>query len=601
MSRVSAVFAALAAATVFVAQLAAAPPDKDARNELTPHTDTVAAMPDYRTKGAWQARRARLRTQVLAAAGLLPLPERTPLNPQIFGRLERDGYTVEKVLLETWPGFYLGGNLYRPRAAGRHPAVLKAHGHWSYGRLEHQPLAEQQTLCANLAQQGYVVFNYDMVGYDDTVQVPHAFGGPREELWSFGPFGLQLWNSIRALDFVESLDSVDPERIGMTGASGGGTQTFALYAVDDRVRCAAPVNMISARMQGGDACENAPGLRVGTSNVEIGALMAPRPLLMVSASGDWTTHTPEEEFPAIRRIFALYGRPEDVSNAHFDAPHNFHKGSREAVYQFFARHLGGRTGEEAVPEKEIEPERLQDVLALHGRSLPEGALTYEGLFAAWREASQRQTKAAGDRALLRQHLATSMGVEWPERVLAAGPKLAAGELVLGRPDRGDRVIGTFAPGKGRPALVLHPEGGEGARRSQAVKRLKAAERPVMTIDAFQTGAARVARDRSHRYFLTFNRSDDACRLQDVLTALSYLTGLGQGSVEVIGLERAALWALFGAALAPGGVELGGEAPASVDLTDDDLVREFFVPGLQRGGGVAAALRLAIRSESPRRR
>ena len=280
------------------------------------------AMPEFRSLAEWEARRERLRAQILAAAGLRPLPERTPLRPAGVRPTGAGGLHGREGLLETLPGFYLGGNLYRPRGtAARHPGVLKAHGHWNYGRLEHQPLAEQQTLCANLAQQGYVVFNYDMVGYNDTVQTPHSFGGPREDLWSFGPLGLQLWNSIRALDFLQSLEDVDPDRIGMTGASGGGTQTFLLYAVDERVRCAAPVNMISGIMQGGDPCENAPGLRVGTSNVEIGAMMAPRPLLMVSATGDWTKNTPGEEFPAIRRALrSSSGRPEAVENAHFDAP-----------------------------------------------------------------------------------------------------------------------------------------------------------------------------------------------------------------------------------------------------------------------------------------
>ena len=351
------------------------------------------AMPEFPSLALWEARRegSARRSWPRRASSRCPSARRS--DPQVFGRLEREGYTVEKVLLETLPGFYLGGNLYRPRGtAARHPGVLKAHGHWNYGRLEHQPLAEQQTLCANLAQQGYVVFNYDMVGYNDTVQTPHSFGGPREDLWSFGPLGLQLWNSIRALDFLQSLEDVDPDRIGMTGASGGGTQTFLLYAVDERVRCAAPVNMISGIMQGGDPCENAPGLRVGTSNVEIGAMMAPRP----AAHGVGHRRLDEEHagggVPGHPACLALFGRPEAVENAHFDAPHNFHRGSREAVYRFFARHLLGEAHDEEVREKELDPEPLQNVLALHGRGLPEGALTFEELF----DVLARDVRPAGD-------------------------------------------------------------------------------------------------------------------------------------------------------------------------------------------------------------
>src|SRR5215472_195530 len=130
-----------------------------------------------------------------------------------------------------------------------------------------------------------------------------------------------------AIDFLQFLPDVDPERIAMTGASGGGTQTFLLYAVDDRIKWAAPVNMISAIMQGGSPCENAANLRVGVFNVEIGAMMAPRPLLRVAATGDWTRNTPREEYPAIRHIYELYDRAADLEMKQFDAPHNYNRDS----------------------------------------------------------------------------------------------------------------------------------------------------------------------------------------------------------------------------------------------------------------------------------
>jgi hypothetical protein len=258
-------------------------------------------MPEYRTLRDWEARREHLRKQILSAAGLLPMPEKTFLHRQIFGRVERGEYSIEKVLLETLPGFYLGGNLYRPRnRSGKLPAVLTPHGHWTYGRLEHQAEFSGQALGISLARQGYIAFAYDMVGYNDTIQTPHDFGGPPEQLWSFGPLGLQLWNSIRVVDFLQSLEDVDPERIAVTGASGGGTQTFLVAAVDDRVKYSAPVNMISAIMQGGSPCENAPNLRIGAFNVEIGSLMAPRPMFVVSATGDWTRNVPKYYHSQIR-------------------------------------------------------------------------------------------------------------------------------------------------------------------------------------------------------------------------------------------------------------------------------------------------------------
>lgn len=385
-------------------------PAEDSRNTNIPNTDTRFTMPEYKTLAQWETRKSALRKQILFAAGLLPMPERTPLNPNIFGRIEREDYTIEKVYLETLPGCYLGGNLYRPlKRPGKLPAVAKPHGHWNYGRLEHQPLSSTPALGVNMARQGYVVFAYDMVGYNDTIQTPHAFGGPAEHLWSFGPLGLQLWNSMRAVDFLESLPYVDSERITMTGASGGGTQTFLLTAVDDRVAVSAPVNMVSAIMQGGSPCENAPGLRVGAFNVEFAAMMAPRPMLLVSATGDWTKNAPKDEFPAIRGIYSLYGAGDSVEGVQFDAPHNYNQDSREAVYGFFGRHVLGQTEAQKPREREIRVEKLQDMLVFHARALPANALSYEALFEQWKRSAARQAAEVRPPSTVREMLGLAIG------------------------------------------------------------------------------------------------------------------------------------------------------------------------------------------------
>ena len=358
-------------------------PLQDARNTEIPNTDTHFIARTYKTQAEWQARRGHLRKQILSAAGLLPMPPKSPLHPQIFGRIENQTYSIEKVLLETLPGYYLGGNLYHPlmpAPPGGFPAIVSPHGHWTYGRLEDTLLASVPARCINLAQQGYVVFCYDMVGYNDTVQTPHDFGSPAEELWDFGPLALQLWNSIRAVDFLESLPGVNAARIGATGASGGGTQTFLLAAVDDRIQYSAPVNMISAIMQGGGICENAPNLRLDTFNVEIAAIMAPRPMIMVSATGDWTKNSFAEEFPAVRAIYELYDQAANVESMHQDAPHNYNQVAREAVYRFFGKHVLGETDAAKFKERGIRLEKLQDMLALHNRTLPANALDYAGIF-----------------------------------------------------------------------------------------------------------------------------------------------------------------------------------------------------------------------------
>ena len=224
-------------------------PEHDLRLTEVRHTDTefTDPIPDYSSE-QWAARRERLKKQVLSAAGLLPMPPKGDLQAEVFGRLERDGYSIEKVILQTYLGFFLGGNLYRPLGKeGPFPAVASPHGHWRYGRLENGELNSVPTRAINLAKQGYVVFAYDMVGYNDTRQFPHAaIGGQREELWGVGLLGLQLWNSIRAVDFLETLSDVDRNRIGATGASGGATQVMMLTAADDRIKFSSPVNMVSS-------------------------------------------------------------------------------------------------------------------------------------------------------------------------------------------------------------------------------------------------------------------------------------------------------------------------------------------------------------------
>jgi dienelactone hydrolase len=564
-------------------------PAEDARNTYVPNTDTHLTMPVYRTLAEWEARKAHLRKQILNAAGLMPMPAKTEMHPMIFGRLERKGYSIEKVYLESLPGYYVCGNLYRPVGkAGKHPGVLLTQGHWVYGRLENRENASAPTLGASMALQGFVAFSYDMTGYNDMIQTPHVFGSPREQLWSFGPLGLQLWNSIRALDFLESLADVDAAKIAMTGASGGGSQTFLLTAIDDRVRYSAPVNMVSAYMQGGDFCENAPGLRFDTSNPEIAAMMAPRPMLLVSASGDWTTHVPVEEFPAIRKIYELYGKADAIENAHIDAPHNYNAKSRAAVYKFFGHHVLGRGPQEIFEEREIEMENLQDMLVFEGRSLPPGALSYDQVFAKWKDMGAGWTSGHADAESLRETLRLTLGAEWPDDVKT---KMEGKQIVLSRPARKDRIPGVWLPGSSAAALVVDARGAEAARKSALVQDLIKAGRSVLLIDCFQTGSAIAPRDRSHKFFTTFNRTDDANRVQDVLTALAFLSSRKGGTVDLYGTGEASIWCPFAAALAPVDLTLHADTGWFRGYDADDL-HSFSVPGIERAGGVGAAQWLA---------
>ena len=333
----------------------------------------------------WEKRAAKVRRRVAIAAGLWPMPTKAPMVPSIHGRIDKGDYTIEKVSFESFPGHYVTGNLYRPAGrslpaadagkGGKLPGVLCPHGHWSGGRFmdKGEKLAAEevagggerfpnggrsplQARCIGLARLGCVVFLYDMLGNADSLQYPTHRRGPYEPLdvrepggWGFvgfealarlqGRFGLQTFNSICALDFIRSLPDVDPERIAVTGASGGGTQTMMVTALDDRVAAAFPCVMVSTSMQGGCPCENAPLLRVGQGNIDIAALTAPRPLGLTAAD-DWTKELQHKGYPDLVGLYRMLGVPDRLE-AHFDIQfkHNYNGVARSHCYRFLDRHF----------------------------------------------------------------------------------------------------------------------------------------------------------------------------------------------------------------------------------------------------------------------
>jgi dienelactone hydrolase len=590
-------------------------PQQDSRNINTPDTNTHFRMPVVRTREEWLAKAAYLRKQILSSAGLLPMPERPPIHAEVFDRLERGNYSVEKVLFETYPGFYLGGNLYRPLGKpGPFPAVVSPHGHWAYGRLENNTLVSVPARCINLARQGFVVITYDMVGYNDTNQVPHGDTGPglsgrREDLWSINTMGLQLWNSIRAVDFVSGLPGVDPDRIAATGASGGGTQTFLLAAVDDRIRAAAPVNMVSAIMQG-DGCEEAANLRVGAFNVMFAAMAAPRPLLLVSATGDWTRNTPKEELLDVQSIYRLLDAEKNVESMQVDERHNYNQESREAVYTFFGSRLLGTTGE--VTEQRYRVELPQDVLALFGRTRPANAVSIDRYVAdriaeAQAAIDQLAPKDAASLTKARKEFeerlrfSTLASVPQADDILSEGQAgIGGGErLLLGRAGKGDRIPAVWMDGRTphgamAPTIVIHPDGTAWALRSAQspsglVKRILDRGGSLLSIDAFQTGAAAAPRNRGARDFKVFNQTDDANRVQDILTAIAYVRKRTRAeTLNVVGLDIAGPWCYFARALAGSGINLAADLAQFRTLSDEEYLARFDIPGIRKAGDFRAA-------------
>ncbi|MFL5516476.1 MAG: acetylxylan esterase, partial [Gemmatimonadales bacterium] len=300
---------------------------------------------------------------------------------------------MERVAIESVPGHFVTGNVYRPAdRTGRLPAVLSPHGHWPGGRFQDVPAAEAaealssggetlevaahqflQARAVHLARLGVLVFLLDLEGYADSQQLGtplvHGFADRRpametRERWGFfspqaelhlqSVLGLVAWNAERALDYLASRPDVDRTRIGITGASGGGTQTMLVGAIDERPAALFPAVMVSTHMQGGCTCENASYLRLGTGNAEIASLIAPRPLGMTSAD-DWTKEFEHDGYPDVQRVYALLDAADHVRLSPFTRfPHNYNALARAAMYDWFNRYLG-LGWNPMPPERPFEP------------------------------------------------------------------------------------------------------------------------------------------------------------------------------------------------------------------------------------------------------
>jgi dienelactone hydrolase len=620
------------------------------------------------TRQAWEARAAALRRQVRVALGLWPWPARTPLDPLVTGTVAREGYVVERVAIQSVPGHFVTGNVYRPLGRpGRLPAVLSPHGHWPGGRFQDvsdedvaQALATKaetievaahhilQARAVHLARLGAVVFLIDLEGYADSQQLGealvHRFSAPRPEMrgregWGFfspqaelrlqSTLGLVAWNAVRAFDYLASRPDVDPTRIGVTGASGGGTQTFLLGAIDDRPAALFPAVMVSTHMQGGCTCENASYLRIGTGNAEIASTIAPRPLGMTAAD-DWTKEFEHDGFPDVRAVFGLFGAADRVKLSPFvQYPHNYNEPARAAMYAWFNTHLG--LGWATVPpERPFVPLARADAGVWDAaHPAPRGGPDHERALLA---ALSREADAAmaaltpRDRAGWATYREIAGGA-W--EVMLGGP-WAEGDAAEFEPARqamtslGAATLGFIArrsTGAAIPAAVL---GARGTSRGVVVwvdadgKRaiLGAAARPmvegllesgfdVLAIDAFEQGEYRAAGDvlrrvpmasaRAHAgYTFAYNLPLPAERTQDVLAALRVARARAgaTGAVGLVGRGAAASWAagarfLAGDLVGRAALDFAGYRFADADRIDSpDLL-----PGAVKYGDVDSLVAL----------
>ena len=515
---------------------------------MTPKSAVTVHRPIRRfaAKSHWLAYAKWLERHLRVSLALLPHPPHTALRAKIFDRWLGEGYTCEKVYFESLPGLYVTGNLFRPidGSKRRFPAVLCPHGHWPNGRLQDDDRrCSVIARCIQLARMGAVVFSYDMVGYNDSCQLPHQ-SFESDPQWGLGLLSLQTCNSIRCIDFIQSLADVDPNRLGVTGCSGGGTQTFILGAVDQRVTAAAPVCMISSHMQGGCLCENQPLLRIECTNVDIARLFAPKPLFMGSCTGDWTCNTPDIELPAVRGVYRLFGQHRRVVGHHVDDTHNYNRELREAVYGFFNRHLFGASSARAISESQVPRPPLKQQMVWWGRESP-ARISFKTLRQVWRHRVE----------------------------CALAPHLKS-------PDAARKGLGPLLPS----VLGITPTSVDAAQRHQpeGIRIHTDGDRMLIT-------EGHAPRDRTDeiRFFSTNYRVPFAQRVHEVLAALEKKGG----RMHLMGEGKAGLWCLFAAAVSPRvktlGVDLGRFDPAR----EAAWARRIALPGIRQVGGLATAFAL----------
>ena len=456
------------------------PPDR--RLKPLKHLNSYFPFKVPSTLAKWKKRQQQLRKQILVSMGLWPRPAQTPLKPVIHGKVQRDGFTVEKVYFQSYPDHFVTGLLFRPTGKkGKLPAVLCPHGHG--GRLQDHGAGITALIksgdekfqsgrfpklarCAQLARMGCVTFIFDMIGYADSRQIgmgvahrlrkvrPHLDTPTRwglftvqSELRMQSVLGIQTWNSIRALDFLCGLPDVDPKRVAVTGGSGGGTQTILLGAIDPRPIAAFPNGMVSTAMQGGCLCENASLLRIGTGNVELAAVFAPRPQGMTAAQ-DWTKDMMTKGYPELQKLYAMYGKKEDVlCKSLLQFGHNYNYVTRTIMYEWFNRHmkLGFKKPIVEQDYKLLEPKDLTVWNDEH--PAPKGGEAYEVSLTRWMdEESYRQ-----------------LAKVYPK----TGPALFSFDAVVGSAFR--TIVGRALPGSG--TITGKQSGGEVKGRVEIVREM----------------------------------------------------------------------------------------------------------------------------------
>lgn len=313
----------------------------------------------YSNKAEWEARRDSLRREVRQRLELDAFLDSCVLGKPLLSKIRKhDGYTTQNICIELTPGQHLFGTIYASTMKGKHALIVCPDGHWPmrYRKDEQQRLG-------TLARMGAVCVDFDLYGWGESEKEVGAEAHHTSRAHVY-----QAACGYILLDWMlKNRKDIDPERVGVMGGSGGGTHTVLLSLLDERVTASAPVVHLASHFDGGCPCESGKPVQLaagGTCEPELAAVMAPKPMLIVSDGGDWTSSVPTLEFPYLQRIYGFYGAKEQVRNVHLpNERHDFRENKRNAVYDFFIDVFGlDRT---MLDESKIEIEPDEQLKSLY--------------------------------------------------------------------------------------------------------------------------------------------------------------------------------------------------------------------------------------------
>ena len=300
------------------------------------HEDEGRMMLDYlsslyNNKVEWELRRDSLRREVRQRLELDAFLDSCVLGKALLSKIRKhDGYTTQNICIELTPGQHLFGTIYASTKKGKHALIVCPDGHWPmrYRKDEQQRLG-------TLARMGAVCVDFDLYGWGESEKEVGAEAHHTSRAHVY-----QAACGYVLLDYMlKNRKDIDPERVGVMGGSGGGTHTVLLSLLDERVTASAPVVHLASHFDGGCPCESGKPVQLaggGTCEPELAAIMAPKPMLIVSDGGDWTSSVPTLEFPFLQRIYGFYDAKDKVRNVHLpNERHDFNENKRQAVYDFF--------------------------------------------------------------------------------------------------------------------------------------------------------------------------------------------------------------------------------------------------------------------------